>query len=34
MENNKGYDELKNTINDYEKIFEDKKPRTNKIKKL
>ena len=33
MENNKGYDELKNTINDYEKIFEDKKPRTNKIKK-
>ena len=33
MKNNKEYEELKNTINDYEKIFEDKKPRTNKIKK-
>ena len=33
MKNNKEYESLKNTINDYEKIFEDKKPRTNKIKK-
>jgi hypothetical protein len=33
MKNHKEYEELKNTINDYEKIFEDKKPRTNKIKK-
>ena len=33
MKKNKEYEELKNTINDYEKIFEDKKPRTNKTKK-
>ena len=34
MKNTKEYEKLKNTINDYEKIFEDKKPRINKIKKL
>ena len=33
MKKNKEYEELINTINDYEKIFEDKKPRINKIKK-
>ena len=33
MKKNKEYEELKNIINDYEKIFEDKKPRTNKTKK-
>jgi hypothetical protein len=33
MKNTKEYEKLKNTINDYEKIFEDKKPRINKIKK-
>ena len=33
MQKNKEFEELKNTINDYEKIFEDKKPRTNKMKK-
>ena len=32
MKKNKEYEELINTINDYEKIFEDKKPRINKIK--